>query len=67
MYFLAELGGTMGMLIGASWISIGELLVFYFAFFVLIIKYFYSKLFGKSQTVRNSEASNPTKNELYHG
>ena len=57
----------MGMLIGASWISIGELLVFYFAFFVLIIKYFYSKLFGKSQTVRNSEASNPTKNELYYG
>ena len=64
--FLAELGGLMGMVMGASWISIGELLVFYFAFFVLILKFLCSKCFCKSQNVMNSQASNPTMNELYY-
>ena len=37
--FSAELGGLMGMLIGASWITIGELFVFYIGFFVLLLKF----------------------------
>ena len=65
MNFLAELGGFMGMIIGASWISVGELLAFYFAFWVIIFKFLCSKFYCKSQNVMNSQAPNPTKNYNY--
>ena len=57
MYFLAELGGIMGMFIGASWISIGELLIFYIGFFVILLKFLCSKCICKSQNVMNSQLS----------
>ena len=45
------------MLIGASWISIGELLIFYIGFFVLLLKFFCSKYVCKSQNLMNSQLS----------
>ena len=47
----------MGMLIGASWISIGELLIFYIGFFALLLKFFCSKYVCKSQNLMNSQLS----------